>query len=207
MGITNIARKKRMLKILIVMVLIFLALVLKIGYIQFVKGAELQTMAYRQQTLDRVINPKRGTIYDTTKKNILAISATAETVTITPNNIKKEDKEIVARAISDIFSLDYEKALAKVKKRTSIEFIVKKVEKEKTDLLRTWMKENNIENRINIDEDTKRYYPNNTLASNIIGFCGDDNQGLNGIEIEYDSILKGKTRKNYNTNKCDWYIC
>ena len=55
------------------------------------------------------------------------------------------------------------------------------------------MKENNIEAGINIDEDTKRYYPYSTLASQVIGFCGSDNQGLDGIEAKYDDILKGKS--------------
>ena len=104
----------------------------------------------------------------------------------------KEDKEKVAKALSDIFELDYEKTLKKVTKISSIETIVKKVEKEKTDKLRLWIKENNIKSGINIDEDTKRYYPYNNLASQIIGFCGSDNQGLDGIEAKYDEELKGK---------------
>lgn len=91
--------------------------------------------------------------------------------------------------------MDYEKVLKKVKKRSSIETIVKKVDKDKADELRIWMSENNITNGINIDEDTKRYYPNNNLASQIIGFCGSDNQGLDGIEAVYEKTLKGEKGK------------
>lgn len=152
-------------------------------------------MAYKQQSLDRKINPKRGTIYDATGKNILAVSATVETITVNPVNIEKEDKEKVARAFCDIFNLDYETVLKKVSKRSSIETIVKKVDKEQTDKLRIWMKENNITSGINIDEDTKRYYPNNELASHFIGFCGSDNQGLDGIEAKYEQVLKGTQGK------------
>lgn len=148
-------------------------------------------MAYKQQSLDRKINPKRGTIYDATGKNVLAVSATVETVTVNPINIKEEDRQKVARIFSDIFNIDYEKTLKKISKRSSIETIVKKVDKEQTDKLRLWMKENNITTGINIDEDTKRYYPNNNLASHVIGFCGSDNQGLDGIEAKYEEILKG----------------
>ena len=97
--------------------------------------------------------------------------------------------------MSDIFDLDYETVLKKVSKRSSIETIVKKVDKEKTDELRKWMNENNILTGINIDEDTKRYYPYSTLASSVIGFTGSDNQGLDGIESKYDDILKGTTGK------------
>lgn len=156
-----------------------------------IQGEELKAMAYKQQSIDRVINPKRGTIYDATGKNVLAISATVETVSINPLNIKEEDKEKTAKYLSDLFSLDYEKTLKKVKKRSSIETIAKKIDKEKTNELRIWMKNNNITSGINIDEDTKRYYPNNELASHFIGFCGSDNQGLDGIEAKYEEALKG----------------
>lgn len=192
---TNISRKKRLRTMLFVGFIICSLLIARIGFIQFVQGSELQSMAYMQQTLNRAINPKRGTIYDATGKNILAVSASVETVSVNPGNINKEDKEKVARAMSEIFDLDYEKVLKKVSKNSSIETIVKKVDKEKADKLRVWMDQNNIVTGINIDEDTKRYYPYSTLAANIIGFTGSDNQGLEGIESRYDSILKGSTGK------------
>lgn len=192
---TNISRKKRLRSVLFVSFCICILLVIRIGFIQFVQGSELQSMAYMQQTLNRKINPKRGTIYDSTGKNILAVSASVETVSINPGNIKREDKEKVAKAMSEIFELDYNTVLKKVNKNSSIETIVKKVEKEQTDKLRVWMDENNIVTGINIDEDTKRYYPYSTLASNVIGFTGSDNQGLEGIESRYDDILKGETGK------------
>ena len=191
----NISRKKRMKIVLGISVMIFILLIIRIGWIQFYRGSELQSMAYMQQTLDRKINPKRGTIYDATGKNILAVSSTVETVTVNPVNIKKDDKESVARFLSELFELDYEKTLKKVSKRSSIETIAKKIDSKKADTLRVWLKENNIETGVNIDEDTKRYYPYNNLASQIIGFCGSDNQGLNGIESLYENELKGSTGK------------
>ena len=187
----KLSMKKRIRNILFIAFLLMTLLIGRIGFIQFVQGKELSEMAYEQQTLDRSINPKRGTIYDCTGENILAVSSTVETVTVNPGNIKKEDKEKVAKKLSEIFELDYETVLKKVTKRSSIETIVKKIDKEKTDTLRTWMNENNITEGINIDEDTKRYYPNNNLASQIIGFCGSDNQGLDGIEAKYDETLSG----------------
>ena len=195
MKATNISRKKRLRNILFVSFCVCTLLVIRIGFIQFSQGSELQAMAYTQQTLNRKINPKRGTIYDSTGKNVLAVSASVETVSVNPGNIKKEDKEKVARTMSEIFDIDYETVLKKVNKNSSIETIVKKVEKEQADKLRMWMDENNIMSGINIDEDTKRYYPYSTLASNVIGFTGSDNQGLEGIESKYDDILKGETGK------------
>lgn len=193
--IGTLSKKKRMKSEMIIAILILSLLLTRIGYIQFIKGEELQAMAYMQQTLDRNINPKRGTIYDATGKTILAVSSTVETITVTPTTIKKEDREKIATALSNIFSLNYENILKKVSKRSSIETIIKKVDKEKADELRVWMQNNNITAGINIDEDTKRYYPFNNLASQVIGFCGSDNQGLDGIEALYDKILKGSTGK------------
>ena len=193
--VSEINRKKRMKNMILISFFIFTVILGKIAYLQFAKGQELQSMAYLQQTLDRSVNPKRGTIYDATGKNILAISSTVETVTVNPVNIASNDKEKVAEALANIFELDYEKVLKKVKKHSSIETIVKKVDKDKTDELRSWMEANNITNGINIDEDTKRYYPYNNLASQVIGFTGSDNQGLDGIEAIYENELKGEKGK------------
>ena len=139
----------------------------------------------------RAINAKRGTIFDSTGKYILAISSTAYTITINPTNIQKENKEKVSKALSDIFSLDYETVLKKVTKRSSIETIVKKIDETKADELRKWLNENNIQTGVNIDEDNKRYYPYTTIASQVIGFCGSDNQGLDGVEAKYNDVISG----------------
>jgi len=195
MLVSNVARKRRLKNMLFIFFVIQMALVIRVGFIQFLQGSELQAMAYSQQTLNRSINPKRGRILDRIGEIELAVSASTETVSINPSNIPQEKKENLARALTDIFNLDYESVLKKVKKRTSIEIIVKKVDKEKTDKLRVWLSENNIVTGVNIDEDTKRYYPYGTLASNIIGFTGSDNQGLEGLERYYDDILNGTQGK------------
>lgn len=190
----SISDKRRIKNDFLVLISILILLIIRIGWIQFIQGEELQSLAYQQQTLDRAINPSRGTIYD--RNGIeLAVSATVETVTINPMNIAGEDKEKVAKALSEIFDLDYEKVLKRVKKKSSIETIIKKVEKEKADELRIWMEKSGIVEGINIDEDTKRYYPNNDLCSQIIGFTGSDNQGLNGIEAKYNETLSGTKGK------------
>lgn len=191
----NLTRKKRMRNAIIVVFLVVTLMIGRIAWIQFIDGARLKYMAYVQHTLDRKINPKRGTIYDATGTKVLAVSATVRTITVNPVNIAKEDKEKVAKALSEIFNVDYETTLKKVSKRSSIETIARKVEKEQADELMRWMEQNNILTGINVDEDTKRYYPYNNLASQIIGFCGSDNQGLDGIEALYDSKLKGETGK------------
>ncbi len=106
------------------------------------------------------------------------------------------------KELSDVFGLDYNETLEKVNSENSIETIAKKVEEDKITTLKTWMKENDISSGINIDSDTKRYYPYDNLASNLIGFCGSDNQGLEGLEYYWDSVLTGTPRKNIYDKRC-----
>lgn len=191
-----------------VMFLIFFALVCRLGFLQFVQGASLKEMAYKQQTINSLINPKRGNILDATGKT-LATSAQVDTVSINPTKIvgKTDDetkvkKEKVAKAFSEIFELDYEETLNKVNSTSSIQTIARQVEKDKIDKLKTWMKDNKISVGINIDEDTKRYYPYDNLAAYVIGFCNDENQGIYGVERSYNSYLTGTPRKNSYINRC-----
>lgn len=188
--IVKISTKRKMKNMIFLFLIAFLVLIVRIGYLQFAEGDKLSNLAYEQQTSDRKINPNRGKIYDATMKNILAQSSTVQSITVNPNSIKEKEK--VARELSDLFQLDYEKTLKKLQKRTAIQKIINKVDTDKANELRKWMNDNNIQEGINIDEDTKRYYPFSSLASQVIGFCGGDNQGLTGIEAEYDEYLKGK---------------
>lgn len=198
----NFINTKKLRAILIVAILIFILLIGRIGFLQFVQGNYLKELAYNQQNINQIISPKRGNIYDSTGK-ALAISAQVDTITINPSKISKENdegatkalKEKVAKGLSDIFSLDYNETLEKVNSTSQVETIAKKVEQDKVDELKQWMEDNDISVGINIDEDSKRYYPYDTVASAVIGFCGNDNQGLSGIESKWDSVLTGTPGK------------
>lgn len=199
----NFIHIKKLKRIFIIILIIFVLLIGRIGFLQFVEGSSLKEMAYKQQSINQIISPKRGNIYDSTGK-VLATSASVDTITINPNSIKdesndeqktKELKEKVAKAFSDIFGLDYNSTLEKVTSTAQVETIAKKVEKDKVDQLKNWMEENKISAGINIDEDTKRYYPYNNALSHVLGFCGDDNDGKYGIELKWNSTLTGTAGK------------
>ena len=197
----SLSNKKKMKNALFIVFIIFILFTVRLAYIQFVWGAELSEKALDQQAQSRSITAKRGTLYDSTGKYILAESSSVESVSINPTNISAENKDKIAKALSDIFELDYEKVSKKVHKRSSIESIVKKIDKSKADELRNWIATNGITTGINIDEDSKRYYPYGDLAAQVIGFCGSDNQGLDGVEAKYDDELKGQNgRINRQTN-------
>lgn len=197
----NLIHTKKLRTLLIVIILLFVILIGRIGFIQFVEGNSLKELAYKQQAINQIISPKRGNIYDSTGK-ALAISAQVDTITINPNKLVKNNetdtksyKEKVAKSLSEIFELDYNEVLEKVNSSAQVETIIKKVEQEKVDKLKEWMKDNDISVGINIDEDTKRYYPYSNVASNLLGFSGSDNQGLSGIESKWDSVLTGTPGK------------
>ena len=194
--------KEKIKTIFIVIILILAILIGRIGLLQFVQGNYLKELAYNQQSINQIISPKRGTIYDS-HGQILATSASVDTITINPEKIKDSKvssntqalKEKVAKAFSDIFGLDYDETLKKVTSTSNVETIVKKVEQDKVDELKAWMKENKISTGINIDEDTKRYYPHNSVLAQVLGSCGSDNQGLSGIEYEWKDVLSGTPGK------------
>ena len=189
---SNLDSKKRIIILLYAVTVFWIILFVRVGIIQFVEGESWKRKSENQQFVSRSITAGRGTIYDSSGEIVLAQSSSVETVTVNPVNISKENKEKVAKALSDIFELDYDKVLKKVNRNSSIETVIKRIDKDKTDKLRRWIEENNMYSGINIDEDTKRYYPYATLASHIIGFVGSDNQGLDGIEAKYDEILRGE---------------
>ena len=180
-----------------ILIISFIAISVRIFMLQLVNGDYLSTLAVNQQISRQIISSKRGNIYDVTGSS-LAISETVDTISINPAKVKaKKDedtpayKELVAKGLSEIFELDYNETLSQVNSSDSVVTIARKVEQDKVDKLREWMKENKATAGINIDEDSKRYYPYGTLASQVIGVCGTDNQGLSGIEYSYDSILTG----------------
>ena len=196
------SKPKRVLFLVTSLILLLVILIGRIAWLQFIQGSSLKEAAIRQQTTSRIISPNRGSIYDSTGKPI-AISANVDTVTINPKKFIVEDseektvelQEKVSKAFSEIFELDYNNVYSKVTSTNSVQTIAKKVEEDKIDKLKKWMEENEIYSGINIDTDTKRYYYYNNLASNLIGFCGDDNQGLSGIEYYWNSTLTGTPGK------------
>ncbi len=170
-----------------------------IAYIQFVKGEEYSKRAYNQQVKDQIISSRRGTIYDC-NGIVLAQSISVDTVSINPAyvkyaNGKAVETDILAKAFADIFGLDYEETLLKCQSKKSVVVIAKKVDKDKISNLQAWMAEQGITTGINIDEDTKRFYPNNSLASNLLGFCNSDNVGISGIEERWNDSLTGTNGK------------
>ena len=172
-----------------------LALLARVGYLQFVDGNRLQTLATSQQTLTETISAKRGTIYDS-KGNALAISYDTDKVYVTPSLIKEDsNKSIVAQSLASILELDYNELFTKIQSTPDKFLVASDVEQSKVDQINNWKKELKFTTGISFEETTSRTYPYKTLASTIVGFVGSDGQGLSGIESSWDSFLSGTSGK------------
>ena len=166
--------------------------------IMVLKGEEYQTKASEQQLYDSLVTAPRGDIYDRNMQ-VLATSSTAWTVYITPNAIKKIKtaderdavREKIAKGLSEILGVDYETVYKNTDKNSYYVIVKKKIEKSDADKVREFIKDNKLTKYIGLDETTKRYYPNDSLASVVLGFVGSDEQGLSGIESFYDNELTG----------------
>ena len=197
LNIENVVSSKKLKFSMIVAVVLLILLIIRLFYLQIIDGTHLSTLASKQQVKSEAISSKRGNIYDSTGAS-LAISETVDTVSVNPSKLKSkkytdenELKQALCKELSDIFELNYEETLEKINNSKSSITIAQKEEEEKVNKLKEWLTENKVSAGVNIDEDSKRYYPYSTLASQVIGACGTDNQGLSGIEYSYDSILKG----------------
>ena len=171
----------------------FIVLAAKLYDIQIVHHDEYEAAAIAQQVRETTVSAARGTLYDRNGR-ILAISAGVDTIYISPAEIERghEDAEAIAKGLSEILGVDHETILKRAQNTKSwYEVVARKVEPEVSEKVREFKAEGGYTG-IKIEADTKRYYPNGSLASHVIGFVGLENKGLGGIEARYDSLLSGK---------------
>ncbi len=170
----------------------FVVLAARLYQLQIVRHDELESRAIAQQVRETTVSAPRGTIYDCNGE-VLAMSAGVDTIYLSPAEIEQygEDAEAIAEGLSGILGLDYETVYAKTQNSGSwYEVVARKVEEDVATQVREFKEEGGY-NGIKLEADTKRYYPNGSLAAHVIGFVGTDNTGLGGIEAKYDKALSG----------------
>ena len=184
----KINSKKRLVIVMVLACSLFLCLIFRIGYLQLIKGEWLSTKASEQQTRERPIEAKRGTIYDTNMKE-LAVSVTKYTVWCKPVEVK-ETKE-TSKKLAEILNEDYDDIYKKVNKKNMALVKVKR-----------WI-DDDVANKVTkaglagiwVAEDNQRYYPYGNFASYVLGHSSADSTGVAGIELKYDDVLKGTAGK------------
>ena len=170
----------------------FVVLAARLYYLQIVRHDELEARAIAQQVRETTVSAPRGTIYDA-KGEVLAMSAGVDTIYLSPAEIAQnnEDAGAIAAGLAEILGLDYDAVYAKTQNtRSWYEVVARKVEEDVAKAVREFKEEGGYTG-IKLEADTKRYYPNGSLAAHVIGFVGTDNTGLGGIEAKYDKVLSG----------------
>ncbi len=178
---------KRIKIVLLIIVTLFIVVILKVGYIQLFEYNKLNDLATDLWSRNLPIEASRGLIYDINNL-IIADNITTTSLVLIPNQIK--NKEQVAKDISEILGVSYEEMYKHVSKKTSIERVHPEGRRLSYDIA-------DKINSLNYDgvyllKESKRYYPYDTLLSHVIGYVGIDNQGLSGLELQYDEYLTGE---------------
>ena len=185
MKTSTISNKKRLIIALLLVLFIVLALTIRIGYLQIVRGEEFKREALGQWTRGIPVKPKRGIIYDRNKKK-LAVSVSKDTIWARPADVDKKNKKAISKKISQILSLDEKEVFEKLESKQNLIKLKQWVEEDESAKVR----KEKIKG-IEIVEDSKRYYPNKNFASHIIGHTNIDQIGQYGVERIYNDYLTG----------------
>lgn len=186
--------------ILTIVIVMFCVTGVRLTKIMVIDGEEYKEKASQQQLYDTETTALRGDIYDC-NMNLLATSATVWNVYVTPNDFEtaykenpeglKKAKEDIPEGLAKILKIDEKKIEKAINQNVSYVVIKRNVEKKQADKVREFIDEGGYGDVLGLDESSKRYYPNDSLASSVLGFVGDYNQGLFGIEYTYDTRLTG----------------
>ena len=202
----NIRRANRVIQtrtfvlMLVLGVAVFLVLALKLYQLQIKQHDYYQSKALDQQTRSTVVTASRGTIYDR-NGNELAVSATAETVFLSPKELAEElekpetkwTKESLSAGLSQLLGVTQESILEQMERTYSQYEVVKlRVDEDTANAVREFLNDNEVHG-VYLETDAKRYYPYGSLAAHVIGFVGTDNNGLYGLEAQYEEELQGQT--------------
>jgi stage V sporulation protein D (sporulation-specific penicillin-binding protein) len=179
--------KNRVIFYFAIIFILFIILALRLLWIQVINSAEYEHRALNQRMREFIVNSERGIIYDNSGRK-LAVSLTAKTVVALPDNIINPKK--TASELASLLNIDYDTIYRRITSDLAAVYLQRKIDES----LHKKLKEKNIPGIIFTDEN-KRYYPENSLASHIIGFTSIDNQGLNGLELSYNKYLNGKSGK------------
>lgn len=210
---TRQMRVRAHLMVILVVFAFFMANVVKLFQVQIIEGEDWQKRAVSQQLSDTVVSAKRGPIYDA-NMDLLAVSANVWKIIMSPKNLPScnwqnlqgvdkdqklsddEGTELVRRRVAtdlaEMFDWDYDKLYEQTGKVYSQYVVIQsKVEYKEKEAFVDWAEANHLTSAFYIITDYKRYYPENSLASTVLGFTGTDNVGLEGLEAKYNSVLAG----------------
>lgn len=173
----------------------FGAVVISLFRWQIIRGEEMSIAALDQSLRSTTLSAMRGTIYDATGK-VLAQSASVWTVVLEPAYFADYDdpegaRQKVASGLAAILDMDEEEVYEKTQGSSYFVYLKRRVETSVRDEINEFLEAEGISSGVRLIEDYKRYYPYGTVASTVLGFTGTDGQGLEGLELQYDTQLRG----------------
>lgn len=203
MGKVPTVNKSRLVIAFMIFCIALVVLCFRDGYIQIVKGEEYTRMAMEQQTMDQLVEAKRGDIVDR-NGNKMAVSTIKYSVWIRPASVMNSERETqeardaenaekvetMVNGLAQILGIDPQTIRDELDTDKTLIKIAKYQERDTADAIRAWAAEENVSG-VSISEETKRYYPMETMAAQVLGSVTDDNNGLSGLELYYNSYLKG----------------
>ena len=170
---------------------LFALIAFQLIVLAWIRRDELADIAKRQHNLVIEIQPKRGLIYDSNLKE-LATSLRVPSIYAVPRLMSDKERVTIAKNLSKILGLNYSDLLKRFSKKKSFIWIKRRVKEEQADAIKKLKNQN-----VGVVPEYKRFYPNTSLMANLMGFCGIDNNGLEGLELKFDNFLKGKTGFRY----------
>ena len=187
----------RRMKCVFLLLLVALGVVtVRYGYLQLVEGDELAARMRAQVGQDYLVQSPRGAILDRSGKE-LAVSSMTKSLFIDPSQATKKDEAALAEGLAPLIGKEPADVEAAIAKGGGFVWLKHYLTQDEYEAVRDFMRENEYTDCLGFIDEAKRYYPNDTLAANIIGFVGAEDKGLDGIEQSCDSLIKGEVTENF----------
>ena len=184
----NLTKHRKNIAVLALLIaIVMVSLSGRLAYLMIFRSGHYSAMAEDLHQRERTIKAARGRIIDANGV-VIADNRTVCTISVIYNQVT--DREHVIQVLCSELGMDEEPVRKRVEKRSSREIIKTNVDKEMGDRIRAYRLDG-----VKVDEDYKRYYPYDSLASKVLGFTGGDNQGIIGLEVKYEKYLKGMNGK------------
>ena len=172
----------------------FFVVLCRYGWVQIVKGAEMAERVRLQSGEERLLQSPRGRILDANGKE-LAVSMMTKSLFVDPSHVK--DAEALAADLAPIVQLPVEEILEDIDQGGGFVWVKRRMEPEQSDAVKQLMREKSYGDCLGFRDEAKRYYPNDVLAANVLGFVGTDDKGLDGIEQQFDAVIKGVAEESF----------
>lgn len=181
-------------RLVAVMLLAILIIIARYGWLQLVQGSELSERMRFQVGQDYLVQSPRGAIIDC-KGRELAASTMTKSLFVDPNNV--ENPEQLAKDLAPLIRKSEEEILEDIKIGGGFVWVKRRLEQSEYEAVRKLIRDKNYLSCLNFRDEAKRYYPNDVLAANVLGFVGTDDKGLDGIEQAFDKYIKGEVVESF----------